>query len=249
MLQSVQTALRVFEVVAKSESVGVSEVARHLDISKSTAQRCLRALHGEGWIKVADTAGTTRWAITSKAFSLGQRVAEQGRLREMALPVMRKLWDAVHEAVHLTVVEGRKAVLIETQDSPDAIRVQLPRGAWAPLHVIPSGKVLLAYASEEFREEYLRDGLTPLSETTVTDPKQMRKDLDQVRHQGWSVVVDELVKGASGLAAPVFDRNGHVVAALAITLLTARFPASVRKKYISQVVECAAEISRALKSS
>ncbi len=78
MLQSVQTALRVMETVATRQPIGVSDVARHLKITKMTAQRCLQTLHLSGWIKMEGDRPQTRWVLTSKAFILGRHVAENG---------------------------------------------------------------------------------------------------------------------------------------------------------------------------
>lgn len=249
MLQSVQTALHVFELVAKSEPIGVSEIARRLNISKSTAQRCLQALNGTGWIKADESAGPTRWVITSKAFSLGQRVSEHGLLREVAMPIMGKLWETVRQSVHLTVPEGRKSILLEQCESPNPIRMQIPRGAWAPLHVVPSGKVMLAYFDKARVDQYISQGLDALTEKTITDPEKLRKELAKIHHQGWAIAIDELIAGYSGFAAPVFDWDGRNIAALAITLPTVRFPKSIRARYISLVVDAAAEISRRLQDT
>lgn len=247
MLQSAKTTLHVFETVAKSEPIGVSEVARSLHISTSTAQRCLKVLQETGWIRVDETASVTRWMITAKAFSLGQRVTEHGHLREIAMPVMGKLWNTVQESVLLSVAEGQKTVLLEQYESPNPIRMQIPRGAWSPMHLVPSGKIMLAYSDKEFSEKYLAAGLAAMTENTITDPEQMRRELEKIRRQGWSISIDELVKGASGAAAPIFGWDGRNLAALAITLPTVRFPQSVRKKYVSLLVDAAAEISRSFK--
>lgn len=249
MLQSVKTALYVFETVAKCEPIGVSELARQCDIAKSTVQRCLKALSESGWIKPEENARSTRWVITSKAFGLGQRITEQGHLRETAMPVMGKLWASVQESVVLSVAEGDKSVLLDHYESPNPIRMQIPRGSWAPMHIVPSGKVMLAYSDKKTVNQYIAKGLQAMTANTVSEPEQLRKELAKIRRQGWAVSIDELIPGASGLAAPIFGWNGVNVAALAIVLPTARFPEDIRTKYISLLVDSAKEISNALTKS
>ncbi len=249
MLQSVQTALLVFETVAKAQPIGVTELAARLKISKSTAQRCLQALNSSGWIKADETVASTRWIITSKAFGLGQRVSAHARLRDVAMPEMSKLWEKVHESVHLVVAEGRKAILLEHYESPSPVQIEMPRVAWAPLHTTPSGKVLMAYMDQRLLDEYLAQGLESITRFTVTEPEALRKQLDHVRRDGWSLVENELIEGYSAIAAPVFDWNGRAIATLAITVPTARFPQSVRKKYIGLLVESADVVSRKLKEA
>jgi len=247
MLQSVQTALLVFETVAKSEPLGVTEIARRLNISKSTAQRCLKALQEAGWIKADETASSTRWVITSKAFGLGQRVSEHGHLRETALPVMGKLWEKIQESVHLVVADGGKAILLDQCESPAPFHMEKPRIAWAPLHTAQSGKVMLAYSDSRFIDQYIANGLDAFTKKTVTDPKKLLKELEKIRKQGWAMAVDELIEGGSGAAAPIFGWDGRNIAALAITLPTVRFTGAVQKKFIPLLIDAAAEISRRLK--
>jgi DNA-binding IclR family transcriptional regulator len=247
MLQSVQTALLVFETIAKSEPVGVTEIARRLNLSKSTAQRCLKALERSGWIKIDETASSTRWMITAKAFGLGQRVSAHGPLREAALPVMSALWEKIGESVHLVVAEGGKAILLDQCETPVPFHLEKPRIAWAPLHTAQSGKVMLAYADPRFVDQYIAGGLDAFTRKTVTDPQKLRKELDKIRKQGWAMAVDEMIEGGSGAAAPIFGWDGRNVAALAVTLPTTRFTESMRKKIIPLLVAAAADISRKLK--
>lgn len=249
MLQSVQKALQVFETVAKSEPIGVSEIARQLKISKSTAQRCLQTLREAGWIKVDEKAGSTRWRITSKAFGLGQRVSEHGRLREIAMPVMGKLWQAIQESIHLVVAEGQKAIVIDQYESPTPFHMERPRLAWAPLHTVASGKVMLAHFDTKLLNQYIAGGLDSFTKKTITDPKILRKELEKVRRQGWAVGIDEIIVGGSHAAAPIYGWDGRNIAALAFTMPTVRFSQSIRKKNIPLLVEAAAEISRRLKDT
>ncbi|HQL00382.1 MAG TPA: IclR family transcriptional regulator [Smithellaceae bacterium] len=246
ILQSVQTALRVLETVATHQPIGVSDVGRHLKINKMTAQRCLQTLCACGWIKREGDAPQTRWQITSKAFSIGRHVAENGNLRETALPVMKKLWEKIGESIHLVIAEGERAVLLERLETPQPVRLFLPMGGSAPLHAVASGKAILAFYDEPFLKRYIAAGLERLTKQTIGDADLLRKQLAQIRLRKWATAVDELAYGASAAASPIFDVKGHVVASLTISCPTSRFPKSVRGKYVALLVEAAAEISRHL---
>lgn len=247
MLQSVQNALYIFETVAKCEPIGVSEIARSCSLTKSTVQRCLKTLHQCGWIKTEENSRTTRWVITSKALSLGQRITDQGRLREAAMPIMEKVWQSVNESITLSVAEGDKMVLLDRYESPTSLQMRVPRGSWAPMHVVSSGKVMLAYLDKNTVSQYIAKGLETMTEFTVTDPKKLRKELGEIRRRGWALSIDELVPGASSAAAPIFGWNGVLIAVIGIVLPTARFPQEVRTNYTSLLVEAAQEIGRKLK--
>ncbi len=247
MLQSVRNALYIFETVAKCEPVGVSELARRCKITKSTVQRCLKALNESGWIKVEENSRSTRWVITSKASSLGQKATEHGRLRETALPVMGNLWSKIEESVTLSIAEGDKAVLLERYESTSSAYMNAPRGSWAPMHIVCSGKVMLAYADRKTVDHYIAKGLEAMTDKTITDSKTLLKELNAIRRNGWGVSIDELLYGYSSAAAPIFGWNGVLVAVLGIALPTERFPENIHKTYISLLVDAAKEISRRLK--
>lgn len=61
-MQVVNTALRILEAVAAQQPVGVSELARSLDLPKTTVHRGLKALEKAGWIGVGN-AEPTRWVL------------------------------------------------------------------------------------------------------------------------------------------------------------------------------------------
>lgn len=246
MLQSVQTALQVLETVATRQPIGVSDIARHLKITKMTAQRCLQTLHLSGWIKIEGDRPQTRWIITSKAFSIGRHVAENGNLREIALPVMKKLWKKTEESIHLVIAEERRALLLERLETPQTVRLVLPLGGSAPMHTVASGKAILAFYDEKSLERYLAAGLEKFTEFTIVEPDKLRKQMAQIRARKWAIAVNELAIGASAAASPIFDHKGQVVASLTISCPTSRFPKSIHDQYTSLLVEAAAEISRHL---
>jgi IclR family pca regulon transcriptional regulator len=110
------------------------------------------------------------------------------------------------------------------------------------------GRVLLAWAGPErisaFLDETPLDTRTP---RTVTDPAELRLALAQVREQGWSIVAGELEDGLLSASAPVRDRSGRVVAALASSTSTGRSdPATLAAEVVPMLVETAGAISAEL---
>ncbi len=238
LLQSVTTALSVFELVALNQPIGVSELARRLKVGKSTVQRCLETMEAAGWLR-ADQGPQTRWVITAKSFTLGRRVSEAGHLRSSVLPVMERLRDATGETIHLVVADGRNAVLLERLESPQSMRIFLPLGVHGPLHASATGKAILSRYSEEKISEYLSFDLEAFTSKTIDRPETLKVELNDALHRGYAVVVDERETGASAIAAPIEDGSGAVVAAISISCPTSRFPKEVRSRYAGLVVEAA----------
>ena len=108
-------------------------------------------------------------------------------------------------------------VYVDKLESDHIIRYAGGVGDRRPLHATSSGKAILAFLPEEEREDIL--GSLPLdrhTERTVTSEAALRASLAEVRRKGVCVTVEEVVPGASGIAAPVFDRHGRVAGACAI---------------------------------
>jgi DNA-binding IclR family transcriptional regulator len=123
------------------------------------------------------------------------------------------------ETVFISVLSSDRAsvVYVDRVESDHIIRYAGGVGDRRPLHATSSGKAILAFLPVEEREEVLRSlSLSRHTERTVTSLAALRGSLDEIRRAGVCVTVDELVAGASGIAAPVFDRYGRVAGACAI---------------------------------
>jgi DNA-binding IclR family transcriptional regulator len=84
-------------------------------------------------------------------------------------------------------------------------------------HCISSGKALLAYLPQQWLERILTKGLPRFTEKTITDPILLREELKRVRQQGYAVAQEELEAGLSAVAAPIWNHEGQVVAAISVS--------------------------------
>lgn len=208
-MNSVLTALRVFEEVASAQPVGLSELSKRLDVPKSTVQRCLKTLADAGWLRpAAGDAG--RWVITGRAFSLGSAMSAGDDLRDVALPELSRLQAETGETVHLAVPDGSELVLIERLDSAHQLRAFLPLGTRLPLHAASTGKAYLASLPDAQVEEFLSTELAPLTDRTVTDPAALRREIAEIRRRGYAVTDQGLHDGIAAVAVALRGRGGAV---------------------------------------
>ena len=142
-MQVVITALRILEAVATQQPVGVSEVARSLDLPKTTVQRGLKALASAGWIRPRE-GEPTRWVLTTKALAMARHTSARGGLRDAVMGAMERLREETEETIHLTVPERDRMVLVERLDSPMVVRSSYPLGFSAPMHATSTGKAYLS---------------------------------------------------------------------------------------------------------
>jgi IclR family acetate operon transcriptional repressor len=244
-MNSVLTALRVFEEVAAQQPAGLSELARRLDVPKSTVQRCLKTLAEAGWVRNAP-GNPSQWVITGRAFSIGSVLASGPRLREVALPILNELQAETQETIHLAVPDGNELVLIERLDSPHQLRAFLPLGTRLPLHAASNGKAFLASLDDAVIETLLRDGLSQVTDHTLTDPDALRREIATIRERGYAVTDQELHDGITAIAVALHVRGGHAVASFSISGPSSRLTPDLYEDYGGKALAAKSRIERFL---
>jgi len=198
-------------VAATRDGLALREVSAELEAPKSSLLPLLRALTARGYLEQG-RAGEYR--LGPKALELGTGSPAHRELPEVARPALVELMRRTGETVFLGALasDGRSVVYVDKVESEQIIRYAAGVGDRRPLHATSSGKAILAFLPEEQREEILRSlALARHTERTVTSLSALRASLGEIRRTGVCVSVDELVRGASGIAAPIMDRHGRVV--------------------------------------
>jgi IclR family acetate operon transcriptional repressor len=90
-------------------------------------------------------------------------------------------------------------------------------------------------------------GLPRHTERTITDEAEFREELDRIRKKGYAVSDGEGIRGVLAISAPIFQRDGTLLAALAVAMLGAEVPSGRRKEIVSMVMETATEVSRLIR--
>ncbi|MCL7381757.1 IclR family transcriptional regulator [Streptomyces sp. 35G-GA-8] len=244
-MQNVLNALRALEEVAARQPVGVADLARAMELPKSSVQRALVTLHTAGWIRPAGGA-PTRWVVTTKALHVGRHATGELGLRDVAVPVMEDLRRRTDETVHLAVPEGGKVVLIERLETAQPVRIILPLGQVLPLHASANGKAVLAASPAEVVGRHLAGGLSGFTTTTITDPELLLAELAEIRKRGYATNGGEWRTDVSAVAAAVIGGSGQPVASISVNVPTSRLTSEDRATYGLLVREAAAAVGSAL---
>lgn len=215
-VRSVERALQILShFMDHPVPFGVGEVARLTQMPKSTAYRLLSTLRAQGYLQ--------RTADDEK-FQLGPRlqVATTRRLpdelRTVGQPVIDELRDTCGETIGLHVLEGSERLCIAAAEGVRNLRTSGRVGSRAPLYSGASAKSIMAFLPEERWEEIIAStGLVPLTSATITDPVRLRAELNWIRKEGHAISKGEWDEGITSVAAPIFDRLGHVVGSVNIS--------------------------------
>lgn len=242
---AVVSAFKVLEAVAQIQPVGLSDLAREVDLPKSTVQRCLGTLAEVGWLRPSPTR-PTRWSLTYRAFSVGSRARDHQSIRETALPYLNELQLSTTETVHLTAPDGHDLVLIERLDTSHPLRAFLPLGTRIPLHASATGLAFLAASTDEFVAGYLSHELAARTEHTVTDPGALRAVIDQTRERGYSINDQGLSTGITALGAAITNSQSEPIGSVSVSGPSSRMSAEKFDELGAAVRDTARRVHAAL---
>lgn len=241
-MRSVRTTFKILEAVVENQPIGLSELARRLELPKSTVQRSLATLADLGWIR-SDGRHQNKWTLGDRARALSDSVDDLGRLRDAALPVLGQLNNETLETIHLAVPEADSVRMIERADSKHALRLVRPIGTRSPLHASSTGKSVLAYLPQREIDGYIERGLASLTGHTIVDPERLLTELATIRDRGYAIADEELTDGIVSVGASVRPDGGRPVAAVSISGPSTRMPAEVLGQYGKLVTAAVVEVA------
>jgi IclR family acetate operon transcriptional repressor len=207
----------ILELLAASpDGLVLRDVSARLEAPKSSLLPLLRALRARGYL-AQGRAGEYR--LGPGAMDLGAAAPGPTALIDAARPAVVDLMRRTGETVFLGTLSSDHAsiVYVDKVESDHIIQYAGGVGDRRPLHATSIGKAILAFMPAGERDAILKAlSLSRHTERTVTSLPALRASLEEVRKTGVCVTIDELVPGASGIAAPVFDRHGRVAGACAV---------------------------------
>jgi len=228
--RSANRVVDILELVAASrQGLPLREISAELEAPKSSLLPLLRALTARRYLAQGQRG---EYRLGPGALELGGGSASQRDLAELAHPALVELMRRTGETVFLGVLaaDGLSVVYVDKVESEQIIRYAAGVGDRRPLHATSSGKAILAFLPAEQREQILKSLPLPgHTERTVTSLPALRASLDDTQASGVCVSLDEMVRGAAGVAAPIFDRQGRVAGVCTVAGPTDRVRPRVRQ--------------------
>ncbi|CCG03863.1 IclR family transcriptional regulator [Blastococcus saxobsidens] len=211
---SLARAIRILEAFTPEEpELAVSELARRSGLHVATASRIVGQLTEHGLLS---RAGDRRVRIGIRMWELASRASPTRSLRDAAMPYLEDLHAVVGHHAQLAVLLGDEVLFLERLSARDAVVNYSRIAGRLPLHISSSGMVFLAYGPGELCERVLERPLERYTAATITTAERLRATLDQVRRQGYALLPGHVHAEATGIAVPVRDGLGEVVAALSV---------------------------------
>jgi DNA-binding IclR family transcriptional regulator len=238
--------LDILETIKATETgFRLAELARKVELPKATVYRILTTLEGRGYL---DRAPDGAYRMAKKLFDLQRSAPLEQVLSRVAQPLMERLVGSCKETVNLGLLDAGEVVVINTVESPQAVRMSSKIGNRRYLHSTALGKVMLSGLVDKEVMRLLRLKGTPkLTDETLTNKAAVLAEIQKVRQQGWALDNQENELEGRCIGAPVVGPDGQVLASLSISGPVFRMSMERACGLVAELKGVCAEISRGLK--
>ncbi|GIN19513.1 MAG TPA: IclR family transcriptional regulator [Bacillus bacterium] len=243
MIASVKRACAIISCFTREEPVlGNAEIAEKLGLSRSTTHHLISTLCNEG-VLIRDI--DRKYRLGWKLLEWNNSVMFQQDFYNRAMPLVKELTDRFRGTAHIGMFDKGDVVFVLRISSEDADSVPTYLGARKPAYCTSAGKALLAY-NNAYLQETIDKGLLQQGPNTITDIRILKKDLESVRKQGYSISNNENDTCTYAIAAPIMSYSGETIASVNLVGPTSYMKSLHRSHIIQSVVNTAKAISREL---
>lgn len=241
-MQAIDRAVAILKSLTptmEQRSFTLAEVARATGLSPATTRRILAALV-EHELAEYDPE-TRRYRLGVRLLQMGLSIWQTSELRDVARASMVTLARQTGETAYLCIRDGYFGVFIEKVEHFASVRVLDPLGLPIPLHRGASKRVLLAYQPPLIQDEIIQYLVATYADA---DEASIRRECAEIRARGYACSFGTTIVGTAGIAAPIFDATGEILAAVGIAGAESRFGADRIESLIAAVCSMADEINR-----
>ena len=236
--RAVSKALETLELLQlRQQSMSLDEIARQVQLSKTSVFRLLRTLEAAGYVT------TSGWGKYGLAPGVQAIVSTQwlARLLRAATPRLQDLTRDLHETASVAALFHNRIEVIAVIESPQIVRMSNVVGHILPPNASSMGKAITAFQTEERREKLLRShGIYRFTDHTMVDRSELGREWEQVRLQKFAVDREESVYDGVCFAVPIFGESGEVNAAISVSLPKARLGNAEHEAAIVEALTAAA---------
>ncbi|MCX8116793.1 MAG: IclR family transcriptional regulator [Desulfobacterota bacterium] len=246
-IESLSRGLNLLSTLAESPfPLTLTELSRHLHLSRSTVQRLLYTLLSLKYLDREEA--TKKYRLGQRALLLGLSIAKHSDLRKVAFPHLEKTSQEIGETVNLAILDGTEIVYVERIKTQQILNINLEVGSRLPAYCTSMGKAILAFLPPKRLEALLKEmKLKPRTPFTLVSKSALKRELDKVRRTGFAINNEELSIGLRSVAAPVRNAQGEVIAAVNIAVPSSRVDLKRLETELAQkAIETANRISYTL---
>ena len=240
-VKSLKKALDVLKCFLVKPTWGVTEISDRLGLYKSNVYDILTTLKAMDYLEKDEE--TERYKLGMQVFALSRAMEETFSIIKIAMPYMQELANFTNERVYLAIPHDGEVVYLEATYPTESVNLMRSiLGERADMHCTGNGKAMLANLSEEEINAYLQRDLAVYTDHTISDPVQLRAELEATRQRGYAIDDMEHEFGVKCVAMPIFDKTHKLYAAISVSGLAVHFTddqiqewALLIKKYVAKI--------------
>ncbi|TBW37174.1 IclR family transcriptional regulator [Siculibacillus lacustris] len=248
-VQSVGTSFRILdELSAAGRPLRLTEIANAMHETKAKIHRHLTTLRQLGVIE--QDGGTERYRLGWKLVQLGESVAEQFNLREIAAPYLTAIRDETRETALLAVPIGWETQVVSVAENIYArVYVSIRPGNRPVPHAAAQGRVVLAFSSPDLVDRALARDLVRLTPKTIVDRDELRARFELIRERLWDTAESEIIDGVNTLSVPILRDGDQLAGVFSIVGLSSSIPAEPDPRHLAILHRHARTMSESLKGT
>lgn len=242
----VDTVLKALEILdsfnTRETELSLSQLCEKTGMYKSRVHRLCTTLIAAGYLV---RTSRTNYRIGPKLMALGKVYEKSNSLTSIAGPLMKSLSRETGESTALFVLDKMSCICMAREMGSSRLVYSINEGDQMELLPTASGRVLLAYADDRFREKALSE-IDPVRFTpaTIVDKDEITKELIEIRKRGYALNIEGREQGIAAVSAPIFDHENRVPAALAVVGPVHRFTGESLEAMIEALLKVTREVSR-----
>ena len=203
VLQSLDRGLDALNILAKHDLVSVTELAKELEVDKSTASRIMETLRQHDMVQLDKK--TRKYKLGFRVLHLAERFRSRLQIIDIARSVLLEVSRELGQSVHLCAYNKGMVYVIDQVVSDLPYSMSAMVGLIEPIHSSSVGKCIFAYRTPERMEEILEDyEFTSYTVHTITEKAKLLEEFEKIRSQGYAVDDEEMFIGVRCIAVPVF---------------------------------------------
>lgn len=217
-VHSLELGLRILESFDRDavDEMSLSEMARRIGVSRSSAFRLVHTLQRLGYLEREDE--TKNYRLGARVMSLGYSFLASKDIAELARPELQRLRARTHCSTHLGILDGAEVIYIARFAAHKPVSAMIAVGARVPAHATTMGRIILAHKPAAYVKEHFGGrALAKFSDQTPLTLEALVTALEGDRRRGYAVSHSNFEPGISSIAAPLFDVKGDVIGAINVS--------------------------------
>jgi DNA-binding IclR family transcriptional regulator len=243
--RSLERALQILIAFSNErQSLTLAQLSKSLSLSKATVLRLCSTLIRYDFLR--QDSESKLYSLGLRLFELGSIISYSFSLRRIASPHLDQLHRNLDKTIFLGILDNDEVLYVDKRENPEnPISFTSKIGTRRPPYWGMLGSVLMAYLSDsEVEGLLLKNPLTATTKKSITKREEFKKWLWHIREQGYAVDIETALEGVGGVAAPIRDFTGKVIASIGVSFIASSVHANELKKMVKEVEGTALAISK-----